>query len=761
MLAVLAALALLGVGLGVAVYRRALTLVDERVGKGSWMVPSAIHPASLRLTPGGAFPPGTVADVLLGLGYTRVEKPAAPGEFSAAGGKALVMARLGWPGLADVPSQPVELTVKDGVVVELKRRGGGGLSVVVLPPSLLAEVRGPDGETRKPVALEDMANTLREAVLAVEDKRFYDHGGIDVRSFGRAIMANVASRGHAQGGSTITQQLAKNLFLTQEKTYSRKVKEAFFALALEERFNKDQILELYLNAIYLGQRGAVSVLGMGQAAQAYFSKDVGRLNLEEAALLAGMIQAPNAYAPDRHAEKARTRRDLVLKLMLDQERIKEADYKRAIATAPKVKPSVLASRAAPYAVDDLTDALGQQLPGVDLSSDGLHVETTLDARLQKLAEAALVKGLDRVDAQSSVELEGAMVVTRPSTGEVLALVGGKSYARSQFNRATRGKRQPGSVFKPLIMLGALHMHDNRVGPDHVLEDAPLTLTVAGKAWSPRNSDRKFHGQVTMREALEQSLNVPTVRLAQQVGFRELVGFLGGLGLQGRVDPVPSLALGVFEMSPWEVAGAYSAVASDGNYRPPYLLRRVTDSAGRVVLEGAPSQTRVASEQEAYMVRDMMRGVMDRGTARNARALGYAHPACGKTGTTSDGKDAWFVGFDGAILTVIWVGADVPVATGLTGGQAAMPVWVDFMKAVRRDVAPPVDEPPVGLVAAQQCDDSKDKALTACPNQHHEVFYVDAAPEEYCSMHAGTADRIEALLRAIPLRMKDLFGAIQD
>ncbi|MBI5494946.1 MAG: PBP1A family penicillin-binding protein [Deltaproteobacteria bacterium] len=757
---VLCGVALLAAGVAWAVYARARVLVVERVEHGPWEVPTRIHPAPLVLKPGSTLPPGPLADVLDGLGYQRVANPVQPGEFGLASAqRAVVVPRPGWPGLEDVPRDAIEFSHVDGKVTELKRRKGMPLTRAVVPGVPLAEIRGPEGESRRPVALKDIPQALQDAVIAVEDRRFREHHGVDPRGVARALLTNVTSDAR-QGGSTLTQQLAKNMFLTQERTLSRKLKELFFALALEDAYPKDRILELYLNEIYLGQHGSVSICGVGQAALAYFSKEPARLTLDEAALLAGMIRAPNAYAPDRHPEKARTRRDVVLHLMLEQGRINRKQHDAAVAAPVRVRPTVTVQRQAPWAVDDLVDLINEVVPGVELRSAGLHVETTLDGRIQRAAENALRRGLEKVDARAGVPLEGAVVVMQPAHGNVLAMVGGRSYADSQFNRASRGKRQPGSVFKPLVYLGAFHLLGRSLAPTTLLDDEPLTLTLGGKPWSPRNSDRKFHGEITVRDAVEQSLNVPTVRVGVQVGLPRLVEFLGQLGLAGRLDPVPSLVLGAFDMSPLEVAAAYAALA-DGAYVPPRMLRRVRDAQGRVLMDGASDAVEVATDEEAYLVRDLMRGVLERGTGRAARALGYHHPASGKTGTTTESRDAWFAGMDGQLLAVVWLGADQPVPTGLTGAQAALPIWVDLMNAIRKNDAPPADPVPAGLTAVDICDESRHRATTHCPARHREVYWRGAEPLDACPVHAEPSDRMEALLRSLPRRLQDLFGGITD
>lgn len=749
----------LALGAGVMGYQRARLDVDA-LEAGVWNVPSRLFPAPLELEVGKRVPAGPLDRTLTSLGYVRVEKPRRPGEFLQQGTEWMVVPRTPWTGLEGGTPEPLAVRVEDGAVTALRLRSGGPLERAALAGEPLAEIRGPDRESRRPVPLAQMPKALQEAVVAVEDKRFREHHGLDPRSLGRAVVMSLFGR--RQGGSTLTQQLAKNVFLTHERTLTRKLKEVFYALALERKYSKDQILEMYLNEIYLGQRGTVSICGMAQAAHAFFSKDLKDLTLEECALLAGMIQAPNAYAPERHPEKARQRRDVVLGLMRDQERISPAAHDKAVKAPIRVRLGSQPERFAPFVADDVAEQVLALLPNAELQTEGYAIETTLDVRIQRAAEAALERGLLAAQKKSPVPVEGTVLVLRPTTGAVLAMVGGADYARSQFNRARLARRQPGSVFKPLVVLGAIHLlEEDNVGPSTVLDDEPLTLQVNGKPWSPRNSDHKFHGKVTLRQTLEQSLNVPTVRLAQQAGLPALVDFMRSLGLTAPLQPVPSLALGSYEVTPMEVAGAYTVLAGKGVYHPPYLVRRVVDAQGQVLFTHTQEKSKAVPKTEAFMVRDMMRSVVDRGTARAARTLGYPFPAAGKTGTTSDNRDAWFVGLDGDLLVVVWVGNDDNQPTGLTGAGAALPIWVDLMKTVRAGVAPPLDPPPPGVETADVCDDTGQKAAPRCPLRHREVFWEDEAPEEMCTRHSNVVEQLgDAFLRS-PQHILDMFRGIED
>lgn len=723
--------------------------LDEAMQARVWDLPSQLYARPLALAPGGPLPPGPLEKTIEALGYVRARPVQSPGEFRVAeGGILYVNPRPPWKGLEGASSGTLELKLAGGALVGLKKFKGAGLKDTVLPPVPFAELRGPDQETRKVVERDKFPRVLVDAVVAVEDQRFYEHFGIDPKSLARALWVNLQRGGRSQGGSTLTQQLAKNRFLTHEKTFIRKVKEIFYALALERRYTKDQLLSFYLNEIYLGQRGSVGISGMAQAAYAFFSREVSQLKLEEAALLAGIIQAPNAYAPDKHADKARKRRDVVLKKMFEQGYISQKDYDAAVKTPIKLRPGRYLGRTAPNFVDYVVEELGERFPDTQWDVEGYTIETTLDLRVQQAAEQALRTHLDVLQKSSKVPLEGAVVVLEPQSGRILALVGGRDYGVSQFNRATKARRQPGSAVKPFVMLTAFEQKGEALGPTSPLQDEPLTLTVEGKPWSPQNSDKQFHGTVTVRQTLEQSLNVPTVRLADDVGVDKLVKMLETVGIPGPLKPRPSLALGAFEASPLELASAYTALAS-GRRVPALAIERVLDREGQV-LYAAPKPTGVPMKGvETWLVRDLMRGVLDRGTGKDARKLGYTFEASGKTGTTNDARDTWFVGFDAELLAVVWVGSDENLPTSLTGGKAALPVWVQLMRTLRQASTPPADPMPAGLKRVQVCLNTLQLPSPGCTDQVTEVFWDSAVPTEVCSLHGPAA--LEALLPFMPPR----------
>ncbi len=563
------------------------------------------------------------------------------------------------------------------------------------PPVALGTPSGSPLESRIPVTLSDLPDHLVQAVLAVEDQRFFQHHGLDFRRIGGALFANVRAGGIRQGGSTLTQQLAKNLFLSSSRTVLRKVREAALALALEARYDKGTILEAYLNEIYLGQDGGRPIHGVGAAARYYFGRNVERIGLAESALLAGMIQAPNRYVPDRHPESARERRALVLNLMIDQLRVNGPAARRAAEAA-------LPRREHPTSTLDARWFRDQVQRDVrSLPSRGVAVYTTMDATLQRAAERAVQAGIRRLRRQAP-GVEAAVVALDPRTGDLLAMVGGADYGTSQFNRATQARRQPGSAFKPIVALAALERHDDG-NPQFTLatmvDDAPLSVRAGGTLWQPANYDGQFHGEVTVREAMEQSLNVPFARIGMQVGAERIVATARRLGIAGPLRPVPSLALGSSEVTLLELARAYGVFAAQGELA---ASRTVLGSARHGTrLEGVrdPVVTRVADPAATYLVTSTLQGVVTRGTGRALNARGRFEGIAGKTGTSNDWRDAWFVAYSPELVVAVWVGRDDGQSIGMSGASAALPIVAGFLNDIEPEDGWEGPNVPDGIVEA--------------------------------------------------------------
>ncbi len=533
------------------------------------------------------------------------------------------------------------------------------IAIVAADGTLLANKGETGGRT---VSLKELPPYLPKAFLAIEDRRFYSHFGVDPLGIARAILKNVTGRGGMQGGSTLTQQLAKNLFLTQERTASRKIQEAILSLWLEHKYSKDQILELYLNRVYFG----AGAYGVEAAAQRYFGKPAREVTVAEAAMLGGLVQAPSRLAPNRNPEAARARAALVLAAMQDEGYIKPEQQKEALAHPASAKRRAGAG-SANYAADLVMDVLDDFVG--EIESD-VTVTTTILPVLQSAAEKALVEELAQKGGKFGVE-QGALVAMRPD-GAVRALVGGRSYADSQFNRATTAKRQPGSSFKPFVYLAAL---ERGLTPDDIRQDAPITI----KGWSPENYSRDYRGPVTLREALAHSLNTVAVRLCQEVGPKAVIAVAQRLGISSPLKPNISIALGTSEVSPIEMVGAFGAFANGGTGVIPYVVAEVKATSGKVLYrrkEGGLG--RVVSPAAVGMMNAMMRETVASGTARKADIPGWE--LAGKTGTSQDFRDAWFVGYSATLVAGVWLGNDDGSSTRkVTGGSLPVEVWHRFMK----------------------------------------------------------------------------------
>ncbi len=625
-------------------------------------------------------------------------------------------------------------------------------------PIPIGVLRGNLSEYRVPVHLDEIPDRLIQAVLAVEDQRFHSHHGLDFRRIAGAAAANVKAGGFSQGGSTITQQLAKNLFLSASRTPIRKLREAAMALALEDRYDKQTILEAYLNEIYFGQDGPRAIHGVAAAARYYFDDDLEDISLGEAALLAGMIRAPNRYTPVRHPDTARERRDLVLRLMAEQGRVSERKAERAarerIRTKPHPQQTVDARYFRDFALTQISKETGH------LPARGAAVYTTLDASLQRAAERAVVRGLDGLRVQGA---QAALVALDPRTGDVLAMVGGRDYGASQFNRATDALRQPGSAFKPIVALAALG-RDGRDGPAFtlasVVEDQPLSLVTPAGRWEPSNYDQEFHGSVTVREALEQSLNVPFARIGLSIGSERIVATGKRLGLTSPLRPVPSIALGTSEVTPLELTRAYGVFATGGYLAELRTVLGSSRGAGDLDQNGEPRLDRVADPAETYLVTSALEGVVARGTGRNLRGLSRREGGlAGKSGTSDDWRDAWFVAYTPSLVVGVWVGYDDGESLRLTGSRAALPIAARFLQDAFRAQGPEPFPVPEGLEVKRVGRSDLGWSGWQCYGER-EVFLQGTAPEDECRSF-GLPDSWVTLLRERGSDLEELFDGHGD
>lgn len=740
--------AVVGAILVLAVYTQITLTFEGRL----WTLPARVYSASLHLVTGQVVDAAALSQRLDRTGYARIDAvPSRPGQYRRRAGSVDLYVR-GFGGTnPPIAARRVVVSFADGAIASIADERGRSLTSVDLEPELLSLVFGRQQEERMIVPLAEVPKSLVNAVLAAEDARFYRHSGVDPFAVVRAAFANVKSGKIVQGASTITQQTVKNLYLGQERTWWRKAREVLMSMILDARYPKDRILEVYLNEVYLGQRGSVAICGMQAAARYFFGRNVSDLSLAESATLAGLIRNPGGYNPFTHPDRAVERRDAVLSAMAE---LKSAD-KAAVAKA-KAEPLRVASGGAgyaraPYVIDFVRGQLGELYPPQSVAEDGLEIYTTIDSVVQARAEEALERGLARLESEiplirrqkSKRRLQGCVVVTEPKTGAILAMVGGRDYQDSQFDRVTQARRQPGSCFKPFVYLAAfaaaMRGEEGGLTPSSILDDSPLELISGGRPWTPANYDGEFLGPIPVRAALEGSRNVPTARAALGVGLPRVVAMAKAAGFTENFEALPSLALGAQEVTPLELATAYGTLATLGQRVPPRIIAEVVTRDHRTLDRRAPEAREVVPAAAVYLVDDVLRGVLTRGTAASSAALGFRGDAAGKTGTTDDTRDAWFVGFTPDLLALVWVGYDDNVKTGLTGAVGALPIWVDLMMHVQHRWAGSSFQEPAGIIHAEVDPESGELATDGCPSRVEEIFAAGTEPPE-CTLHQNSFRR---------------------
>ena len=725
-------------------------VVVSRFEGRRFAVPSRVYAAPIVIYPGADWQRLDLAGWLTRMGY-REQSEAGPlgiGHYRWLPGRLRVHLRgFDHPQLPE-PNRKVEFRLAAGRVREMRDDSGAPVDFVALEPEPISSFYGSQREQRDLVDIDEVPDHLVAAIKAVEDRRFEDHHGIDPVRIAGAFLANLRAGGIRQGGSTLTQQLVKNFFLTPERTLTRKVTEAVMALMVEARYDKRQILEAYLNEIYMGQRGSTGVHGVGEAARFFFGKRVPDLEIDESALLAAVIASPNAMSPHRHPERAKKRRDLVIGLMEAQGFIAPEEAERARNRPISTAAIALESGQDRY----FLDALARQLPEVYdeelLAVEGLRIYSTLDPTIQRAAVESLTQGLEALekrlgtqpsgDEEEVARLQGCLLAMRPQTGEILALVGGRDYSTSQWNRCTMARRQAGSAFKPIVYAAALSPQS---GPLVTLasrvDDAPIAVETPDGLWEPVNYDKAFRGPVSVREALERSLNVPAARIGQAVGIGRVVEMARRLGVESDLPNVPSLALGTAEVSPLELAVVYSTFANGGLRPTPRSFIGLLDGRGvgqeQWPLEGA---RRVLDPGTAYLTTSLLEGVVDRGTGRGIRSRGLRGPIAGKTGTTDEEYDLWFVGFTPEMVAVVWVGYDEPRPIGVPSSRGALPIWADFLARTSGTRIRGAFTRPAGVEQVAVDPESGARALLGCGRREPEFFLEGTVPEETCPARGG-------------------------
>lgn len=731
--------------------RRVIHTVHSRVATAS----SAVYSRSFVVNKGIDFARSHIPERLERLAYHKTnQEPEHPGEYRSDGKNVEIFLR----------NSALKETAEQGarrVILELNPKGlvssirnassGSAVNSFSLEPEMLALLGNSSTRASTPKTLSEFPEHLKNAVISIEDQRFYRHLGLDPLGLMRAVLVNLTAGGVTQGGSTITQQLAKNLFFTRERSFSRKLNEAVSAILIETAFSKEKILELYLNEIFLGQEGTVAIHGFGEAAKSFFGKEVEQLTLAEASVLAGMIRAPSALSPRLHLEAAKQRQAVVLDKMLELGYIKQDEAELAKKQKLEVRPAERAQRTAPYFVDYIRRTVLDSLNTEVLSTDSLSIVTGLDREYQRCADTAVDSGLAKLEkafprlTKGPSKLQSALIAVNPLTGDTLAWVGGRDYGENQFDRVSQSKRQPGSAFKPFVYLTALdkQLNNYRIArTTTLLMDEPTSIPVPGnKTWEPKNYDEKYRGEVTLRQALTHSLNVPTVELALKVGIDSVKRTAELFGFGKDLPAVPSLALGAGEVSPLDLARAYAAIANGGTLLDIHALREAVElKTNRHLEKPSTNETRAASEPATFVLTDMLRSVVDAGTANTIRKAGFNAPAAGKTGTSNDTRDAWFAGFTPRFLAVVWVGFDDNRELKLTGGQAAAPIWAEFAKCIS-GAEPELDFVAPAGVVFRTVDKNTGLLLTPnCPASAslREVFVEGTEPVTECNAHTPAA-----------------------
>jgi len=729
--------------LGAAAYGWSVSKdIERRFSGRRWSIPSRIYSDSTILYPGQEINPSLLFDKLKNLGYREIGyTPDQKGEMLRKGD----LLELFLNDLS-LPSQkregfPVKIIIRQGIIMDIAHsQTGESIPVLELEPEELGLFFGKEREQRRLISLDDVPLRVQQAFLAAEDSRFYQHHGLDFRGIFRAFYTNLRKKGVYQGGSTITQQLAKNYFLTPEKTLSRKLKEILLAVVIEIKYGKEEIFEIYLNEIYFGQKGSVAINGLGEASYFYFGKPVEDLNLEQGAALAGLIRAPNLYSPYINPDRCKARRDQILNNMAKHGWITQADCEAALASPVNPTGHQGYGRKAPYFLDYLSGQLEELYSRDDLSKLGLSVFTTLDTQVQRAAETALSNGLARIEKENPSlmrkdplkQLQGAIIVIQPKTGYILAMVGGRDYGVSQFNRITQARRQPGSAFKPFVYLCGLDSYT----PASMLSNVPVTYKVNGEDWTPENYSPVPEEQMRMRTALARSVNIPTVDLAMKMGMDAVVKTASAFQFSTPLKPHPSIALGSMEVIPLELARAYCAFAADGLLPMPLSLKSVSDEKGMTLNSRHMEVQSATTPARAYIMNSLLNSVVEEGTASSLKTLGITYPIAAKTGTTNDSRDAWFVGYTPEILALVWVGFDDGTSMQGTGASAALPIWADLVKEIPQYMSGGWFQRPQGVVDMVICAASGELAIPErCPETIKEVFLEELVPTQSCSIHS--------------------------
>jgi len=732
-------------------------IIEQRFRGPAFATSAKIFAAAPVVKVGANLTVSEIAAELRHAGYSEKEDESPLGSYRLHGGSIEVL-----PGPESYHSpEPATITVTAGAVSSINSRAAGELAAYELEPQLLASLFDAEQRSKRQlVKYDDIPKVVVEAVTAIEDRRFFQHGGVNFMRLVEAAWIDLTHQRHQQGGSTITMQLSRAFFLSPEKTLKRKLVEMLIALELEQKFSKQQIFEFYANRVDLGQRGSFTISGLAEGSRSYFNKDLKDITLPEAALLAGLIQAPSYLSPYRHPERALERRNVVIESMVETGVITREQADKAKATPLKLAPPNVEASDAPYFVDMVRDTIVSRLNEREVNEQEYRIYTTLDPGLQRAAAQAVEIGIKLVDDQVTnmrtrktkvgknkfettvapgPQAQVALIAMDPHTGEIKALVGGRNYGTSQLNHAL-AKRPTGSIFKPFVYAAAMNTaidgSTTVITPASLVSDAPSTFSYGDQIYEPRNYKEEYHGDVTLRYALALSLNNATVKVAEEVGYDKVAELAKSAGIAS-VKATPAMALGAYDATPVDMTAAYTSFANGGMRLSPVFVNSVRNSKGDIILNFGAEKKQVLDPRIAFVMTSMLEGVMNFGTAyTNVRTRGFTAPAAGKTGSSHDG---WFAGYTSNLLCIVWVGYDDYSDLRLSGAQTAAPIWAEFMKKAvtlpqYSDVKP--FSQPEGVIDVQLDKITNRLATSACPDDYTMAFVAGTEPRDTCDQSGG-------------------------
>jgi penicillin-binding protein 1B len=730
-------------------------IIEQRFRGPAFATSAKIFAAPQVVKIGSKLTVSEIAAELRHAGYSEKEGESPLGSYRLHGGSIEVV-----PGLESYHSpEPATITVADGAVSAINSRSAGDLEAYELEPQMLASLFDAEQRSKRQlVKYDDIPKVMVEAVTAIEDRRFFQHSGVNFMRLVEAAWIDFTHQRHQQGGSTITMQLSRAFFLSPEKTFKRKLIEMLIAVELEQKFSKQQIFEFYANRVDLGQRGSFTISGMAEGSRSYFNKDFKDITLPEAALLAGLIQAPSYLSPYRHPERALERRNTVIESMVETHAITREQADKAKAAPLKLAPPNVEASDAPYFVDMVRDTIISKLNEHEVNDQQYRIYTTLDPGLQRAAAQAVETGIKLVDDQVAKmrthktkvgkkfettvtpgpQAQVALVAMDPHTGEIKALVGGRNYGASQLNHAL-AKRPTGSIFKPFVYAAAVNTALNGsptvLTPASTVPDQPSTFSYGDQIYEPRNYKEEYHGDVTLRYALALSLNNATVKLAEEVGYDKVADLARTAGIAS-VKATPAMALGAYDATPVDMTAAYTTFANGGMRLSPVFVNSVRNSKGDIIVNFGTEKTQVLDPRVAFVMTNMLEGVMNFGTAYGVRSRGFNAPAAGKTGSSHDG---WFAGYTSNLLCIVWVGYDDYSDLRLSGAQTAAPIWAEFMKKAvtlpqYSDVKPFTQ--PEGVVDVQLDKITNRLATPSCPDDYTIAFVAGTEPHDTCDQSGG-------------------------